>query len=135
MSARGPSGETRPVDRRDVLGALPLNTVALGGALFLRVLITDKAALHLAAKGTNTPARRIRAAVNPRDRWSLAEGHGPYDGAALVERIWARRTLCGLAWWQMASQAHEVELATLTASAGIGSYACPRCVREALRTA
>ena len=135
MSTDPPYGETGVVDRREVLGALPLNTVALGGAVFLRVLITDKAALHLAPKGSNPAARRARAAVNPRDRWSIAEGHGPYDGAALVERTWARRTLCGLSWWQMASQAHEVELAALTASSGLGNYACPRCVREALRTA
>jgi hypothetical protein len=123
------------VDKRDVLNALPLNTVALGGVLFLRVLCTDKAALHLAPRGTSPPARRTRPAVNPRDQWSMAEGHGPYDGAALVARIWAKRTLCGMYWWQMASQAHEVELAALTASAGLGSYACPRCLREALRTA
>jgi len=43
--------------------------------------------------------------------------------------------LCGLSWWQMASQAHEIELVSLAALAGLRGYACQLCAREALRDA
>ena len=112
------------------LEALPLNTLAVGSALFLRVLITDKAVLHLTAKANGLPARRARPAVDARQKW--ADGHGVYDGAALIERTWSKRTLCGLSWWQMASQAHEIELVAIAALAGLRGYACQLCAREAL---
>ena len=123
-----------PEQRKDGrrLEALPLNTLEVGGALFLRVLITDKALLHLTSKPSGS-GRRARPAVDARQKW--AEGHGAYDGAAVIERTWSKRTLCGLSWWQMASQAHEIELAALAARAGLRGYACQSCAREALRTA
>jgi hypothetical protein len=105
----------------------------VGSALFLRVLITDKALLHLTAQVSGLPGRRARPAVDARQKW--AEGHRVYDGAALIERIWSKRTLCGLSWWQMASQAHEIDLASLAASAGLRGYACQLCARQALRGA
>jgi hypothetical protein len=110
--------------------ALPLNTVALGDALLLRVLVTDGMLLHLAPRGSALPGKRSRPAVDARQK--VGEGHGVYDGGALVDRIWSKRTLCGLSWWQMASQAHEIELAARAASTRLRGYACPWCAREAL---
>ena len=138
MSLAAPAvklGHMVPEQRKDGrrLEALPLNTLAVGSALFLRVLITDKAVLHLTPKASGLPGRRARPAVDARQTW--ADGHGVYDGAALIDRIWSKRTLCGLSWWQMASQEHEIELVAFVALAGLRGYACQLCAREALRAA
>ena len=114
--------------------ALPLNAITLGGAVFLRVTLAGGALLHLAPQTTALPVKRARAALEPRHRPRLNDVVH-YDGSALAERIWSRRTLCRLSWSQMAGQAHETELAAQAASAGRGGYACPWCAREALRWA
>jgi hypothetical protein len=118
-------------DRRRV-DALPLNTVSLGGTLFLRVVLTDKTSLHLAAKQSAPPGQRPRPAVSTRRR-SVPEGTAAYDAVALAYRIWAERTLCGFSWSQMATQSTEIELAARAASARRRSYACSWCAHRALR--
>jgi hypothetical protein len=119
-----------PTGRR--VEALPLNTVSLGGTLFLRVVLTDKTSLHLAPKGSVPPGQPARPAVST-GRRSVREGTAAYDGAGLADRIWAEHTLCGLSWWQMATQSNEIELAARAASAQRRSYACSWCAHRALR--
>jgi hypothetical protein len=111
--------------------ALPLNAVVAGGHTYLRVTTACEVMLHLAPLADDVPTRRRRAAVNRRYSRLRHGDRSTYDLDALLERCWGERTLCGLTWWEMASQEREVELAIESAETHRAGYACPWCERDA----
>ena len=109
--------------------ALPLNTVAVGSHVFLRVRAREGATAHLAPSTDDVECARPRTPVRRGLRHQAALARlASYDAALLDTPAWSERTMCGLLWLEMAT--HEAELALLTSKAAAhdaSGYVCPVC--------
>ena len=110
----------------DDAGTLPLNTVRMQRADFLRVRTRYDVGLHLSAQ-TESYGGPARPAGEPKRRRDSVEFPG-YDSDELRRPGWTPRTMCGLPWRQMAS--HAVEIALLSTGTG---YMCRSCTEAVER--
>jgi hypothetical protein len=113
--------------------ALPLNTVAAGSHVFLRVRTREGATAHLAPSTDDVECSRPRSPVRRglRHRAALAR-LASYDSALLDACAWSDRTMCGLLWLEMATHAAELALLASKAAAHDPSgYVCPVCAGRA----
>jgi hypothetical protein len=112
---------------------LPLNTVPLGGQVYLRAIRRRSATAHLAVRlPPEEQVRHGRPAAH-RPRIALAEPVQGYAASDVWRPDWCERTMCGLPWTAM--QRHEAEIdAALLGLDGLGNL-CPICVSRALHPA